>query len=82
MASTIQQPTRHGTAQAPFKLLDTNEAAACIGIGRRTLQEKVQAREIAVVKIGKSIRFHPDDLTAFVERNRIKAVGWKGAARA
>lgn len=82
MANATQQPTRHGTAEAPFRLLTTTEAAAVLGIGRRSLQERVQAREIAAIKIGKSIRFSTDDLAAFVERNRVKAIGWKGATRA
>ncbi len=70
--------TRHGAAEAPFQLLDTNKAAAALGIGKRTLQERVAAREIAVVKIGKAIRFDIRDIEAFIDRNRRKAVGWKG----
>jgi excisionase family DNA binding protein len=70
--------TRHGSI-LPFRLLDTNAAAAALDIGRRTLQERVEAKEIAVIRIGKSVRFHPDDLAAFVERNRQKAAGWKGS---
>jgi excisionase family DNA binding protein len=82
MNATAQTPMRPAAAEAaPFKLLDTNECAAALGIGRRTLQERVAACEIAVVKIGKSVRFHPDDIAAFVERNRRKARGWKGGAR-
>ena len=79
MTSIAQLPTRHGAAEAPhFKLLDTDEAAAALGIGRRTLQERVAAREIGCVKIGRAVRFHPDDLAAFIERNRQKPAGWKG----
>ena len=81
MANVLNTPTRTGNAEIPFRLLDTDEAAAVLGIGRRTLQERVQSREIACVKFGKSIRFHPDDLAAFIERNRHKAAGWKGASK-
>jgi len=62
-----------------MKLLTTDEAAAALGIGKRTLQERVAAREIAVIEIGRSRRFHPDDIAAFIERSRRKAIGWKGA---
>ena len=61
-----------------MKLLNTDEAAAELSISRRTLQELVSSRALGCVKIGRAVRFHPDDLAAFVERNRVKAVGWKG----
>jgi len=83
MSATLNHPTRRDAAAeaSPFKLLDTTEAAAALGIGRRTLQEKVEAREIACIRIGRSIRFSEADLAAFVERNRVKAVGWKGGGK-
>jgi excisionase family DNA binding protein len=80
MATTLNTDPRQG-AEIPFRLLDTTEAAATLGIGRRTLQELLAAREVACVKIGRSTRFDPADLAAYVDRNRRKASGWKGAAR-
>ncbi len=65
----------------PFKLFNTDEAAEILGIGRRGVQERVASRELGCVKIGRSIRFSAQDLAAFVEANRVKAVGWKGGAR-
>jgi excisionase family DNA binding protein len=80
MSAVKSQSTRRDAAEASLvKLLDTNETADVIGIGRRTLQERVTAREISVVRIGKAVRFHPDDIAAFIERNRVKAAGWKEA---
>jgi excisionase family DNA binding protein len=79
MATALLTAPRNNAAETPFKLLDSLEAADALGIGKRTLQEKVAAREIGCIKIGRAIRFHPDDLAAFVERNRVKAQGWKGA---
>ena len=58
-------------------LLKPTPAAEVLGISRRTLQELVAAREVACIKIGRSIRFSPQDLADFVERNRVKAIGWK-----
>jgi excisionase family DNA binding protein len=66
---------------ATKRLLNTTESAAYLGIGRRTIQERVAARELACVKIGKSIRFDVADLDAFIESRKVKARGWKGAGR-
>lgn len=74
-------PRRDAAETSHFKLLNLDSAAEALGIGRRTLQERVASREIGCVKIGRAVRFHPDDLSSFVERNRVKSVGWKGAAR-
>lgn len=76
-ATKTARPRDAGTAPH-FKLLTTSEAADVLGIGNRTLQEKVEAREIGFVKFGRALRFHPDDLTDFIERHRAKAQGWKG----
>lgn len=53
------------------RLMDTNQAAEYLAISKRSLQEKMAKREIAYVKIGKSVRFHPDDLKVFIDRHRI-----------
>lgn len=68
------------TQEPAPRLLLTDQAAAFLAIGRRTLQEQVEAKEIAVVRIGRSVRFDIRDLEAFVERRKIKAKGWKGGA--
>jgi excisionase family DNA binding protein len=70
-----------GSAEMPLKLYNTNETAGILGIGRRTIQEKVAARELGCIRIGRCTRFSAADITAFIEANRVKAVGWKGAAR-
>jgi excisionase family DNA binding protein len=66
----------------PSPLLRIDEAAKVLGIGKRTLQERVEAREIACIRIGRAVRFHYDDLVAFIDKNRVKAIGWKGGSRA
>lgn len=78
MVTQATSPTRREAAEA-LHLLTTNEAADALGIGRRTLQERVEAREIACIKIGRSIRFDPADLRRFVDARRVQARGWKGA---
>lgn len=87
-----QQTTRSGAAEAPQStgrrkqdlpqvegaLLNTKQGAAKLGICVRAFQERVSKREIACIKIGGAVRFHPDDLAEFIERSRVKAIGWKG----
>lgn len=65
-------------ASHPARLLKLPEAAAMLSMGKRTVQERVAARELPVVKIGKSVRFDVRDLEAFIERHKLKAAGWKG----
>jgi excisionase family DNA binding protein len=79
MVNPTHAPTRCDAADAPAdRLLDTLETARFLGMGKRTVQELVADRKLAFVKIGRSIRFAPADLAAFVEANRVKAAGWKG----
>ena len=68
-----------GSAEMPFKLYNTNETADILGIGRRGVQERVASRELACIKIGRSTRFSAQDIADFVERNRVRAIGWKEA---
>jgi excisionase family DNA binding protein len=62
-------------------LFNTQEAAAVLGVGKRTLQELAATRKIAFIKIGRSVRFHTNDLIDFIESQKIKAQGWKGGMR-
>lgn len=63
------------------RLKKTDDAAAYLGIARRTLQQLVQNREIGFIKFGRSIRFDPADLDLFIDSKRVKARGWKGGAK-
>jgi excisionase family DNA binding protein len=68
-----------GSAEMPFRLYNTNETADILGIGRRSVQEAAASRELACIKIGRSTRFSAQDIADFVERNRVRAIGWKEA---
>ena len=81
MATKDNTKAHHGSAEMPFKLYDTTQTADILGIGRRGVQERVASRELACIKIGRSTRFSAADIADFVERNRVKALGWKGSAR-
>jgi excisionase family DNA binding protein len=62
------------------KLLITEQAAAFLGISKRTIQELTASRKLAFIKFGRNVRFDLADLAAFTEKNRVKASGWKGGA--
>lgn len=83
MANITNATTRRDAAEASttalLALLDTPAAARRLGVGKRTVQELVADRKLACIKIGRAVRFDPADLAAFVEANRVKAAGWKGA---
>jgi excisionase family DNA binding protein len=93
VTTTDQLTKRSDAAEAPQKkdrskaalpkveggLLDTNEAASLLGVSRRTFQGVIHDRKVAKITIGRSVRFHRDDLQAFIDNNRVKAIGWKGS---
>jgi excisionase family DNA binding protein len=81
MSAQARITTTSPASTEAFQLLNTKQAAACLGIGIRTLQERVAAREIAAVKIGKRVLFDIEDLRAFVKSSKAKAVAWKGGSK-
>jgi|LakMenE18May11ns_1017448.scaffolds.fasta_scaffold9439354_3 excisionase family DNA binding protein len=82
MADTISTKTHRATSSQSevAKLLITEQAAAFLGISKRTIQELTASRKLAFIKFGRNVRFDPADLAAFAEKNRVKAIGWKGGA--
>lgn len=65
------------TKTEAVQLLTTDEAAARLGISKRTIQELTASRKLAFIKFGRNVRFSEADLAEFTEKNRVKAVGWK-----
>lgn len=51
------------------------EAAEYLGIAEITLRRWVSERRIEHLKVGKAVLFNPADLEAFIESNRVPAVG-------
>lgn len=72
-----QQPTQTQQKQT----LNTLQAAELIGIAKRTLQEFMATNEITYVKIGKVVRFRPEDITAFIDRKLVKASAGEEGSR-
>ena len=82
MANENSTKTQRATSSQSevAKLLITEQAAAFLGISKRTIQELTANRKLAFIKFGRNVRFDPADLAAFTEKNRVKATGWKGGA--
>ena len=52
-----------------------------MNISKRALQDLAYDRKIGFIKIGRSIRFHRDDIARFIAAHRCQPTGWKSANR-
>lgn len=52
-------------------LLTSKQAAELLGISTRTLWRLQAAKEIAYIKLGKSVRFDPADLAAYIQSQKV-----------
>ena len=66
--SEVQQVT-HGPV-VPALLLTSEQAAQALAISPRKLWELTKAGEISAVRIGRSLRYAPSDLQAWVDQQR------------
>jgi excisionase family DNA binding protein len=55
-------------------LLTVPEAAQVLGVSVNTLRQWVCQRRLPTIKLGKAVRFSPEDLRQFIEDNRREAV--------
>jgi excisionase family DNA binding protein len=62
------------------KLLTWDEAAERLGTTPRHVRRLVFERRIAYRKLGRYVRFHPDDLEEYIPANRVE-VGRVAAGR-
>ena len=51
-------------------VLSINEAADVLGIARATVYRLLRTGELQSVRVGKRRKFRPEDLDAYLERNR------------
>ena len=58
--------TENATTNVPKAALSTREAAAYLSISLPTLFRLTRAGELAHVRIGRAIRYRPEDLDAFL----------------
>lgn len=54
------------------QLLDIAQAAERLNVSPRFVRRLIAERRIDYLKIGKFIRFHPAELDAWIERQRIQ----------
>lgn len=84
MTSTHQSdsPPRRHTREKPDTaspdggglLLDVSGLAIHLGVTERFVRRLVEERRVPFHKIGKFVRFRPDDIDAWIERQRVAQV--------
>lgn len=56
-----------------MKLIGFKEAAEILGVQVGTLRGWVFQRKIPYVKVGRLVKFRPEDIEQFIESNRVSA---------
>lgn len=59
-----------GRDETPTRLLTVQEAAQYLAVSTSTLYGWVWQHRIPFIKLGRALRFDPNDLNAFVEANK------------
>jgi excisionase family DNA binding protein len=55
----------------PFSgLLAIFQVAHYLGVSTRTVRRLIARRELVACHLGRSVRVHPDDLAAYIDRRR------------
>ena len=54
----------------PLPVLSVNEAAHVLGVERSTVYRLLRTGELQAVRVGKRLKFRPEDLYAYLERGR------------
>jgi excisionase family DNA binding protein len=52
------------------KLLLIDEVAALLEVSTRTVRRLIARRELVACRLGRSVRVHPDDFAAYINRHR------------
>ena len=52
------------------RLLLTDQVAMDLGVSARTVRRLIARRELVACRLGRSVRVHPDDLAAYIDRRR------------
>lgn len=63
----------HAQAYESLRLapvLSINEAAAVLGVERSTIYRLLRTGELQAIRVGQRRRFRPEDIDAYLERNR------------
>jgi excisionase family DNA binding protein len=57
-------------------LINVPEAAELLRISVNTLRQWISQRKVPTIKLGKAVRFSPDDLRKLIEESRREAVNF------
>lgn len=63
-------PRKPEQKQPPQKLLTLPDVAEILGCSLKTLRRRIDAGELAVIRDGRLIRVHPEDLDRYIQRRR------------
>jgi excisionase family DNA binding protein len=66
-----QRPvTKRSAAEPPPRLLTLPEACEILSCSIKTLRRRIAAGEVPVIRDGRLIRIHPDDLQRYIRQRR------------
>jgi excisionase family DNA binding protein len=55
----------------PFsRLPPIDQVAEGLGVSKRTVRRLIARHELVACRLGRSVRVHPDDLAAYIDRRR------------
>ena len=54
----------------PHRLLTLQETATALGFSIKTLRRRIADRQIAVIRDGRIVRVHPEDLERYIRSRR------------
>lgn len=75
-------PSHSGEPANVSPLLDVPAAAARLNISERHLRELIYRREVPYLKVGRLVRFDPNDLEAWLAARRVPAGPGRGRGAA
>jgi len=55
----------------PKKLLTETEVSQILGCSVRTVRRRITSGELVVIRDGRLVRIHPDDLNFYIQSHRI-----------
>ena len=62
--------TRKHDPHLPKRLLSLQDTCEVLGCSMKTLRRRIAAGAITVIRDGRLIRIHPDDLQRFIQQRR------------
>jgi len=67
---TMPEPSPIASPASPPKLMTVRDAAKALAICEKTLWALTERGEIPVVRIGRSVRYDPQDLSRWIESRK------------